>query len=189
MADQSAAPDQAHRARRGRQRPVVLRLHLPARGAAAALRAGGPAATQADGARAEIGVVPADGQLDRRRSRRQPVRDGGGDARHAARCRASRVLRYLSRGTARAWRRAVARRRISPISPTDLRALAERSPDTSPHRQGEPYRLAVSGIYARLAATAARLDMSTRTGRRSARPRLMPTRPSSRPISICFIAR
>ncbi len=43
VADQSVAPDQAHRARRGRQRPVVLRLHLPARGAAAALRAGGPA--------------------------------------------------------------------------------------------------------------------------------------------------
>ena len=43
VADQSAAPDQAHRARRGRQRAVVLRLHLPARGASAALRAGGPA--------------------------------------------------------------------------------------------------------------------------------------------------
>src|SRR6202008_4484862 len=34
----------------------------------------------------------------------------------------------------------------------ELRTLAERSPDTSPHRSGEPYRLAVSGIYARLAA-------------------------------------
>ena len=43
----------------------------------------------------------------------------------------------------------------------DLRTLAERSPDTSPHRKGEPYRLAVSGIYARLAATAARLDVET----------------------------
>ncbi len=43
----------------------------------------------------------------------------------------------------------------------DLRALARRSPDTSPHRSGEPYRLAVSGIYARLAATAARLDVET----------------------------
>src|SRR6266566_356591 len=40
----------------------------------------------------------------------------------------------------------------------DLRALAGRSPDTSPHRSGEPYRLAVSGIYARLTATAIRLD-------------------------------
>src|ERR1700716_2910805 len=43
----------------------------------------------------------------------------------------------------------------------DLRALAGRSPDTSPHRSGEPYRLAVSGIYARLTATAARLNVET----------------------------
>ncbi len=43
----------------------------------------------------------------------------------------------------------------------DLRALAERSPDTSPHRSGEPYRLAVSGIYARLSATALRLEVET----------------------------
>ncbi|MGH6679285.1 MAG: phosphoenolpyruvate carboxylase, partial [Bradyrhizobium sp.] len=41
----------------------------------------------------------------------------------------------------------------------ELRALAERSPDKSPHRSGEPYRLAVSGIYARLTATAQRLDV------------------------------
>jgi phosphoenolpyruvate carboxylase len=44
----------------------------------------------------------------------------------------------------------------------ELRALAERSPDKSPHRSGEPYRLAVSGIYARLAATALKLDVETR---------------------------
>lgn len=43
----------------------------------------------------------------------------------------------------------------------ELRALAERSPDPSPHRSGEPYRLAVSGIYARLTATAAKLDVET----------------------------
>jgi phosphoenolpyruvate carboxylase len=41
----------------------------------------------------------------------------------------------------------------------ELRALAERSPDTSPHRSGEPYRLAVSGMYARLSATAKMLDV------------------------------
>ena len=35
----------------------------------------------------------------------------------------------------------------------DLLALAERSPDHSPHRSDEPYRLAISGVYARLAAT------------------------------------
>jgi phosphoenolpyruvate carboxylase len=43
----------------------------------------------------------------------------------------------------------------------DLRALAEKSPDKSPHRSGEPYRLAVSGIFARLTATAARLEVET----------------------------
>src|SRR5437763_8749142 len=43
----------------------------------------------------------------------------------------------------------------------DLRALAQRSPDKSPHRSGEPYRLAVSGIYARLNATAARVEVET----------------------------
>src|ERR1700742_3037508 len=41
----------------------------------------------------------------------------------------------------------------------ELRSLAERSPDTSPHRSGEPYRLAVSGMYARLSATARKLDV------------------------------
>lgn len=41
----------------------------------------------------------------------------------------------------------------------ELRNLAERSPDTSPHRSGEPYRLAVSGIYARLTATAEKLEV------------------------------
>jgi phosphoenolpyruvate carboxylase len=35
-----------------------------------------------------------------------------------------------------------------------LKDLAARSPDRSPQRRNEPYRLAVSGIYARLAATA-----------------------------------
>src|SRR5471032_770303 len=43
----------------------------------------------------------------------------------------------------------------------ELRTLAERSPDPSPHRSGEPYRLAVSGIYARLAATARKLKIET----------------------------
>jgi phosphoenolpyruvate carboxylase len=36
----------------------------------------------------------------------------------------------------------------------DLRALADQSPDQSPQRAHEPYRRAISGIYARLAATA-----------------------------------
>jgi len=40
----------------------------------------------------------------------------------------------------------------------ELEALAERSPDRSPHRRDEPYRRAITGIYARVAATARSLD-------------------------------
>jgi phosphoenolpyruvate carboxylase len=39
-----------------------------------------------------------------------------------------------------------------------LEALAVRSPDRSAHRRDEPYRRAISGIYARLAATAQELN-------------------------------
>ena len=49
---------------------------------------------------------------------------------------------------------------LADVSP-ELRALAQQSPDPSPHRSGEPYRLAVSGIYARLAATALKLHIET----------------------------
>ena len=49
---------------------------------------------------------------------------------------------------------------LADVSP-ELRALAGQSPDPSPHRSGEPYRLAVSGIYARLAATALKLKIET----------------------------
>ena len=40
----------------------------------------------------------------------------------------------------------------------ELRELARRSPDRNPHRDDEPYRRAIAGIYARLAATARELD-------------------------------
>jgi len=43
------------------------------------------------------------------------------------------------------------------VSP-ELRALAERSPDPHPQRADEPYRRALTGIYARVAATARELD-------------------------------
>ncbi|HXW09267.1 MAG TPA: phosphoenolpyruvate carboxylase [Steroidobacteraceae bacterium] len=46
---------------------------------------------------------------------------------------------------------------VSGTSP-ELMALAERSPDQSPHRRDEPYRRALTGIYARVAATARALD-------------------------------
>lgn len=42
-----------------------------------------------------------------------------------------------------------------------LTHLATNSPDRSPHRIGEPYRQAISGIYARLSATLRDLDAAT----------------------------
>ena len=41
---------------------------------------------------------------------------------------------------------------LAPVTP-ELRALAARSPDHSAHREDEPYRRALIGMYARLAAT------------------------------------
>ncbi len=41
---------------------------------------------------------------------------------------------------------------LVPVTPA-MQALVERSPDRSPHRADEPYRQALIGIYARLAAT------------------------------------
>ena len=46
---------------------------------------------------------------------------------------------------------------LHPVSPA-MAELAACSPDTSPHRADEPYRRALTGIYARLAATARALD-------------------------------
>ncbi len=48
--------------------------------------------------------------------------------------------------------------RLTRASPA-LAALAARSPDRSPHREDEPYRRALTGIFARLAATAAALGV------------------------------
>jgi phosphoenolpyruvate carboxylase len=54
----------------------------------------------------------------------------------------------------------------------DMQALAERSPDTSLHRQDEPYRRALIGIYARLAAT-----LMTLTGQEATRHAVAPQDP------------
>ncbi len=61
--------------------------------------------------------------------------------------------------------------RLVQVSP-EMQALAERSPDTSEHRQDEPYRRALTGIYARLAATLREL-----TGGEAARHAVAPQNP------------
>jgi phosphoenolpyruvate carboxylase len=61
----------------------------------------------------------------------------------------------------------------------DMQALAERSPDTNAHRQDEPYRRALTGIYARLAAT-----LKALTGGDAARHAVHPRNPTPAPRSL-----
>ncbi|MCW5671524.1 MAG: phosphoenolpyruvate carboxylase [Hydrogenophaga sp.] len=60
---------------------------------------------------------------------------------------------------------------LNSVSPA-MQALAERSPDTNAHRQDEPYRRALTGMYARLAATLGKL-----TGGEAARHAIAPQDP------------
>ncbi len=60
---------------------------------------------------------------------------------------------------------------LVPLGP-EMQALAAQSPDTNAHRQDEPYRRALTGIYARLAATLKNL-----TGGDAARHAVAPQNP------------
>jgi len=63
---------------------------------------------------------------------------------------------------------------LVPFGP-EMLALAERSPDTNEHRQDEPYRRALTGMYARLAAT-----LKALTGGDAARHAVAPQNPYAR---------
>jgi phosphoenolpyruvate carboxylase len=60
---------------------------------------------------------------------------------------------------------------LAPVT-AQMRALAEASPDQNPHREDEPYRRALIGVYARLAATLHEL-----TGTEALRHAVAPQRP------------
>jgi phosphoenolpyruvate carboxylase len=60
---------------------------------------------------------------------------------------------------------------LAPVTDA-MHALAERSPDRNPHREDEPYRRALTGMYARLAATLQRL-----TGTEALRHAVAPQQP------------
>ncbi|MFG6448351.1 phosphoenolpyruvate carboxylase [Roseateles sp. BYS180W] len=68
--------------------------------------------------------------------------------------------------------------RLAQVSP-QLLALAERSPDRSPHRSDEPYRRALTGMYARLAATLHEL-----TGTEALRHAVAPQDPYTQPEEL-----
>ena len=65
--------------------------------------------------------------------------------------------------------------------PPAMIALAEQSPDTNEHRMDEPYRRALTGIYARLAAT-----LKSLTGGEAARHAVAPQNPY--PSAEAFLA-
>jgi phosphoenolpyruvate carboxylase len=67
---------------------------------------------------------------------------------------------------------------LAEITP-ELAALADRSHDTAPHRADEPYRRALTGIYARLAATYAAL-----TGEAPPRPPIAGAEPYDGPKAL-----
>ncbi|MFM7506387.1 MAG: phosphoenolpyruvate carboxylase, partial [Rubrivivax sp.] len=64
---------------------------------------------------------------------------------------------------------------LAPVTPA-MAALAEASPDANPHRADEPYRRALIGLYARLAATLERL-----TGTEALRHAVKPQQPYDAP--------
>jgi phosphoenolpyruvate carboxylase len=68
--------------------------------------------------------------------------------------------------------------RLAPVTP-ELQALADRAHDASPHRADEPYRQALTGIYARLAATYLLL-----TGEPPARPPAAKAEPYESPDEL-----
>ncbi len=64
---------------------------------------------------------------------------------------------------------------LAPVS-TEMKVLAARSPDLSEHRQDEPYRRALIGVYARLAAT-----LQVLTGTEALRHAVAPQDPYTSP--------
>ena len=67
---------------------------------------------------------------------------------------------------------------LAPVS-AEMLALAERSPDRNPHREDEPYRRALVGMYARLAAT-----LQALTGTEALRHAVAPQNPYASPAEF-----
>ena len=67
---------------------------------------------------------------------------------------------------------------LAGVTPAML-ALAEASPDRNPHREDEPYRRALVGVYARLAAT-----LHALTGTEALRHAVLPQSPYTDPAQF-----
>ncbi len=170
VADAAAAPRAAVRRRRGRERLVLPARRLPAGAAAPLCALGGRA-------RATAQELPAPRQLDRRRPRRQSQRHRRVAA-AGARAGVGDGARILPRPGSRARRGAVHVGRAGPPhgrAASAGRALARRCAGAS----DEPYRRAISGIYARLAAT-----YEAAIGRKPPRPSRLSAEPYATPADF-----
>ena len=181
VADQPPAQHQAHGPRRGGERPLLLRLHLPARAAALLRDARGPArrhptrpGTGASCRRScawEAGSAATATAIPSSRPRCCGRRCG---------CRASGRSSFYLEELHAAGRRAVARRAAGRRLRRAAASWRSARPTARRTARNEPYRRAISGIYARLAATAAAFGHARGAAPcRSARRRPMPTPPSS----------
>jgi len=115
--------------------------------------------------------LPAHGPVDWRRPRRQPQRQRPHPGVRAAPPVRS-GLAALPDGGALPGQRAVDFGHARPHAPPNCRPWPMRSPDRNAHRQDEPYRKALTGMYARLAAT-----LQDAHGHRGRAPRRRPAKP------------
>ena len=88
------------------------------------------------------------------------------------------VLRHLLRGLHALGAELSMSEMLTGVTP-EMAALAQRSPDTNAHRMDEPYRRALTGMYARLAAT-----LTALTGTYAARHAVAPQNPYTMPEEL-----
>ena len=91
--------------------------------------------------------------------------------RHALQQQADVIVRHLLTEVHRLGAELSLSAMLLPV-PAAMQDLADRSPDTNAHRQDEPYRRALTGMYARLAAT-----LQALTGGEAARHAVAPQNP------------
>ncbi|TPE48514.1 phosphoenolpyruvate carboxylase [Amaricoccus solimangrovi] len=98
--------------------------------------------------------------------------------RECFRLQAGRALRHYLEEVHRLGAELSMSARVVRVS-DELQALADASPDMSHHRQDEPYRRALIGIYARLAATLKEIDPLTPMSLATVDPKIGPSMPTT----------